>query len=63
MSRELLPATFPTKEKAEGWAQSLTHKSIIQSETRVVPSREKPGRFQISIKRRILPTGPDADLI
>lgn len=61
MGRELLPATFATEEEARKWASALTHKSIIQSETRVQPSRVKPGRFQIRITRR--PAGADGDLI
>lgn len=50
--RETLPATFESEAKAAGWAGHLTHPSIIQEETRVIPSKVKPGRWQVQIRRR-----------
>lgn len=48
-SVEILPATFPSKERAESWASMLdpTKAKFIEA----VPSKDKPGRFQVKVER------------
>jgi hypothetical protein len=46
---ETLPATFRTEADAAAWAKNLRHPSIVQSETRVTPSKVRPGRWQVQI--------------
>lgn len=47
MTRERLPASFPSEERAREWAAHLAHEVVA-----IKPYPGKPGRWQVTIDRR-----------
>lgn len=46
-STEVLPATFPSADRALEWSRHLTTCEVVD----VIPAKDKPGRYRLKIRR------------